>query len=308
MDGERTLVFLKSYLGDAVMATPMLRSLRQMGKPCEVWAAPAVREVVRVEPETLHFVDPPRLSPPSRFLQTVKALRAAGFNRAILVNRSFRSALLARLANIPVRVGHRTEGRGFLLTHALRYDRHAPESESYLALIRALGEPVDSEPPAIWLSEADRARGTELLAGATVGVQPGARYAAKQLPVETLARAVRTWQAAGHRIAAFGGSEEREAAEKLQQLIDAPLVDLVGRTSLRETLGALAGLRAMVGSDTGVMHLAAGVGCPTVTVFGPTPADKWGHHRPPHRVLRAPGADLRRVTAEELHRAAAEVL
>jgi ADP-heptose:LPS heptosyltransferase len=70
----------------------------------------------------------------------------------------------------------------------------------------------------------------------------------------------------------------------------------------------MAGLRLMIGADTGAMHLAVGVGCPTVTAFGPTPADKWGHDYAPHRVIRAPGGDMAALEPETLVRASLEAL
>jgi ADP-heptose:LPS heptosyltransferase len=98
-----------------------------------------------------------------------------------------------------------------------------------------------------------------------------------------------------------------EASAQLAGALD-DAVDLAGKCSIRETMGLLAGLRLTAGSDTGVMHLAAGVGCPTLTVFGPNPASKWGHLYPPHRVIEACGGDIKTVSAADLVGAADSAL
>ena len=65
-------------------------------------------------------------------------------------------------------------------------------------------------------------------------------------------------------------------------------------------MAVLAGASVAVGADTGVMHLAVAVGCPTVQAFGPTPVAKWGHAYAPHRILTAPDGCMASLTAGEL--------
>ena len=85
-------------------------------------------------------------------------------------------------------------------------------------------------------------------------------------------------------------------------------VDLIGACTIRQTMSALASVRLAIGGDTGVMHLAAGLGVPTVTAFGPTPAVKWGHHYAPHQVLQAPAQDLAQLDSRTLIQAALQAL
>jgi ADP-heptose:LPS heptosyltransferase len=90
----------------------------------------------------------------------------------------------------------------------------------------------------------------------------------------------------------------------LKAALKEPVVDLIGRSSIRQTLAVLSTMNAAVGSDTGVMHLAAALGVPTVTAFGPTPAIKWGHHYAPHQVIQAPNQDLSQLDPTVLVQAA----
>lgn len=297
---ERALVWTKpSYLGDAVMATPMLDALAHSCRSRSVLAAPAVRELLQ-DRDALQFVESGRETGFWGPVRMAMWLRRERPDAVFLLNRSFRSALGAFLGGVPVRVGHTTESRARLLTHPVEYGAHDPEIDCGLGLLRAVGISAESTRPRLGLSDCERELGKKLLAGATVGVQPGARYPEKALPLPISCELVRRLHEAGHQVALVGGSDERESSEAVARVSGVPLVNLVGLMGLRESMGAAAGLRLLVGADTGFLHVAAAVGCPTVTVFGPNSAKKWGHHYEPHSVLEAPSGEMSRLDPELL--------
>jgi heptosyltransferase-2 len=298
---------MKTYLGDAVMAAPLVDSVCANYQETYLLAGGGAPDVLAEPKGRLTLLKGRDASRPSELLALARELRASEFGVVFLVNRSFRSALAARLARIPIRVGHATEGRSLLLTHALPYDERKNEAKCYNDLAEAVGL-HPSFPPRVCVTDEQRREGAELLRGATVGIQPGARYEGKQVPIDRWVEFGKSMSERGERLALLGGSDETEAASAFLEAISLPVVDLVGKCTIRQTMGALASLRLMAGSDTGLMHLAAGVGCPTVTVFGPNPASKWGHHEPPHQVLEAPGGDIRRVASSDIFRAARTVL
>jgi heptosyltransferase-2 len=162
--------------------------------------------------------------------------------------------------------------------------------------------------PELSTTPEERLRGVELGEGCTVGMQPGARWPGKQIPQTVAIEVIRELVAGGEKVALLGGAEEAEAAEAIAREFGDSVVTLAGKTGLRETLGVLTTLRCVIGADTGLMHLAAGVGRPTVTIFGPTSRDKWGHSYAPHRVLSAPGGLMANVDASMILRALGEVL
>ena len=96
--------------------------------------------------------------------------------------------------------------------------------------------------------------------------------------------------------------------EALAAELKEPAVNLIGALSLKETMATVAQLRLMIGADTGLMHIAAAVGCPTITAFARTPATKWGHNYSPHHVLVAPGQEMSELDAETYLDAARRVL
>ncbi len=290
------------------MACPLLDTVLANYKLPLVMAGGLVSELLTDRRSAAEFVPGAKIRSVRPVLRAAKRIRGLGICAGFLVNRSFRSALALRLAGVPERIGHTTEGRGFLLTKRVRYDPVKFESDCYLDLARACSlEPADIKPK-LTVENAERAGGLALVEGANVGFQPGARYSKKQIPVERLAAVAKELARRGHRIATFGGAEESADASRFESIVGGGVVNLVGRCGIRETLAAMSALRAMVGSDTGLMHAAAAVGVPTITVFGPNPASKWGHDYHPHRVLVAPGRDVRKFEAERVLAAVEQVL
>lgn len=292
----RILVSMKVYLGDAVMAAPALDALAAAGLDATLLTAPLVAKALARD----RFLPYQKSRWPWQIAAQARRLRQEGFGACVLVNRSVRAALLAKLARIPVRIGHAVEGRGCLLTHVVPYDESRFEAASTGDLVRPLGVTLADPIPRLRLTPNEMREGDRLREGADLAIQPGARYDLKRLPFDALRDAARAWQAEGRRLVMVGGPDERAETDALIAALDAPVVDLVGRCGVRDTMAVLGGASVAVGADTGVMHLAVAVGCPTVQAFGPTPVGKWGHDYGPHRIVAAPGGCMASLTAGEL--------
>ena len=211
-----------------------------------------------------------------------EALRAAGFDAVLLLPNSFRSALSARRAGIPQRWGYAAGLRSPLLTRSVRPGRErVHQSLYYTRLVGGLGMPADETLPCVRVTAPTAARATALLEqsgvpdGATlVGFAPGAAYGhAKRWPpsrvAELIARLVRERDA----VCVLGGAEgDRSAGREIESALPPGIrvINLIGRTGLREFAGLLARCRAFVSNDSGAMHLAAAIGVPVAAIFGPT--------------------------------------
>ncbi|MGH7104518.1 MAG: glycosyltransferase family 9 protein [Acetobacteraceae bacterium] len=145
---------------------------------------------------------------------------------------------------------------------------------------RILG--LDPPPPAVaWTAAEDRARAAALLpSGAPViALGPTANWAGKIWPPERFAELFRRLAAgplgaARPAILAGPGAEERALAAPLRALLP-DAIDLTGRLSLPEAAACLGRALLFVGNDSGLMHLAAAAGTPTIGLFGPTPAEEY---------------------------------
>ncbi len=148
--------------------------------------------------------------------------------------------------------------------------------------------------PVAWTDAADRALAETLLPGGgpVIGLGPTANWAGKAWPAE---RFVATFQALaadlpGARAAVFAGPGDTERAMAAAVLAALPgAVDLVGRLSLPEAAAALARCRLFIGNDSGLMHLAAAAGAPTLGLFGPTPASEYAPAGRSAAFVQAPG-------------------
>lgn len=309
MRSERVLVWLKpKYLGDAVMATPLLGVLQNEFANPTVLAAPHIQEMFKEDRGSLDLIPPYNLKELSGLRQEVKRLRSMRFDIALIVNRSFRSALAAWLAGIRIRVGHATEGRSLLLNRRVKWDWYRSEAESYGDLARAVGVEGDYRRVHLTCSPEEREDGQRMLQGATIAVQPGASFVEKALPTAGLAEIIDRFHKEGRKVALLGGKEEAPLAEELKAATPHEVVDLLGATSIRQLIGVSANLDGMIGGSTGIMHISTAVGCPTVSVFGPNHSSKWGHFYPPHQVVQIPSTVMADMDADQVFAAAQRAL
>lgn len=140
-----------------------------------------------------------------------------------------------------------------------------------------LGRLLDLAPPPaprVWCGGAQRERAAELMPeGRWLALGPTANWGGKQWPAGRFAELARRLTSpgaalAGARIAVFGGPGEQAAAAPL--LAAVPAVDLVGRIDLATAAACLARAALYVGNDSGLMHIAAATGAPTLGLFGPS--------------------------------------
>lgn len=158
--------------------------------------------------------------------------------------------------------------------------------------VRQLGSALglrEPPPPRLWLAEHHRRAAAALLASEApvLAVGPTANWGGKQWPAERFAETVRRLTSPGGalpeaRVAVVGAAAERPAA---QPVIDAVpperRIDLVGRTDLLTLAACLERSRLYIGNDSGLMHMAAAAGAPTLGLFGPSREElyhPWGEH------------------------------
>lgn len=167
--------------------------------------------------------------------------------------------------------------------------------------------------PVVWTDAADRAfaAGAWAPGGPVIGLGPTANWDGKVWPAErfvALFRALRT-ALPGARAAVFGGPGPRERAMAAPVLAALPeAVDLVGRCSVPEAAACLARCALFVGNDSGLMHLAAAAGAPTLGLFGPTSAEEYGPAGPVAAVAVGEGGRMAGLPVEAALRAAALLL
>ncbi len=199
------------------------------------------------------------------------------------------SALFGRLFGGPVLVGFGTNDRGRLLNCAVDYDLDRYEAFSFLSLLTPWGieAPAKLEMPFLTPPERGRENIYSLLAnspeGEFIALCPGGSRPEKSWEAGRFVELARKFAAEGLRYVVLGGSDDVAVASRVADAGQG--VCLAGKTSLFESAVALQMSKAVVANDTGLLHLAAGLGRPTVGIFGPSNPKKWGPHGESHRVL-----------------------
>ena len=266
----RILVVAPNWIGDALMAQPLLVKLKESGATLHVLAPDWVAPVARRMPEVDEVIAVPFRHGAADLgarWRLARALAKRGYDRAIVLPNSWKSALVPFLAGIPRRAGYVGEMRYGLLNSTLPNSK-SPMPVHYARL--AGGEPAASLPqPHLEVKEHEIAE-----TRARFGIEeryavlcPGAEYGpAKRWPYfADLAPRI------GMPVVILGSANDREAAAGI------PGKDLAGRTTLDEAIVLIAGAAVVVSNDSGLMHVAAALRRPQVALFGSSSPE----HTPP---------------------------
>lgn len=278
---RNVLVIRPGGIGDAVLFYPMLQALK------EAWPEAALHVLAeRRNAGVFHAndrADHVILYDTGGGSELVRALRRSYDVVVDTEQYHYLSAVIAHLAKAPVKCGFDTRGRGGLFTHRVHYDDHTYEVFSFLNLSRAVtGRTAifDAEAPFFPIREAllDLARkryGIERGRG-TVVIQPGASIMQRCWEPEKFLALARWIASRGWKLILVGGRSEQGAAGTIAAGVpNGRALDLCGKIPLEETAAVVALCDLYVGSDTGPLHIAYGVGTPTVHLFGPGVLEKW---------------------------------
>ncbi|MCC7191799.1 MAG: lipopolysaccharide heptosyltransferase II [Phycisphaeraceae bacterium] len=292
---DRLLVVMPTWLGDAIMAMPTLRSLRQLYPKAQITIL--ARSVIRPAIDPCPWVDRIITIRPARkgkgdlrrigMFNLARRLAAGKFDTAVLLPNSFKTALLVRMAGIQRRVGYDRDGRGFLLSDRLLPRREmgkfvpVPTRDYYLGLTRYLGATDPDLSMQIFTRPEDDVAAERLLRsvgfdserGRLVLVNPGANYGDAKMwePARFAQVADRCHRELGATVALTGAPKERAILDQVAKAATVPLLDLpkLG-VNLRVLKAVIRRSSLMITNDTGARHLAAALSVPVVTIFGPT--------------------------------------
>jgi heptosyltransferase-2 len=280
MPAEKVLIVGPAWIGDMVMTQSLLMLLqaREPGVIIDVvgpaWSVPLVARMPEARRGIALDAGHGELALGARS-RLAHQLRGEGYARAIVVPRSFKSALVPYLARIPARTGFAIELRRLLLTDPRALDRAVLDQtvKRILALGLPPGAPLP-EPPVPRLRidatnrDALRAR-LGLGADAAVALMPGAAYGpAKQWPVAHFGALARLLGARGLAVWVLGSADERALGDEIARLGGGHVRNLCGATRLEDSVDLLSATRAAVTNDSGLMHVAAAAGTHVVAIYG----------------------------------------
>ena len=284
---QHILVIKLRYLGDVLLATPVLQALKA------AYPAARVTIVVNRGTETILGANPhlDEILPLDRGSIAAQWSFATGLGRrrfdlAIDLTDADRSAFLSWMSRATVRIGFNEEQRmrGWCYTTIVSSTPGKHRVERDLAALQPLGVTATDKTPGLWLTSEDERNAEQLLRrlGVTIHqplvvIQPGARYWFKAWPPERFAElADRIAAEYGAQILIGGSTEEQHLSQEIISRTQCRPIDTAGLADIRTFAAVLKRSALFVGNDTGAMHIAAAVGTPLVALFGPSNPAEWG--------------------------------
>jgi heptosyltransferase II len=287
----KILIRATNWVGDAIMALPALRAVRNRFPEAEisVLARPYVADIYRNQEICNQLVAYEPQGEHAEFTgreHLVAELRAQKFDIALLLQNAFDAAWLVWRAGIPQRIGYARDARSLLLTKAVAVPRSgeipAHEKFYYLELLRRIGwieALADDSLITLAVPEEQRRRAAETLLAAgsrphvlRVAIGAGASYgSAKCWPPDRFAELANRLQSQSDAdVILFGTPGEARVSQAIAAGMRRTPIDLTGKTAIADVPALLSQCHLFIGNDSGAMHVAAAVGLAVVAVFGPT--------------------------------------
>ncbi len=207
-----------------------------------------------------------------------KQLRPEGYDQAIVLPNSWKSAIIPFFANIPLRTGYIGECRWGLLNDARKLDKNVLTMTVQRFVALGLSKdmwwlPPEYPVPAIVIGK-DRQQAVigkfNLTPSAKIlALCPGAEYgAAKRWPAEYYAEVARHKIDQGWQVWLFGSDKDKEVAAQINQATDWNCTDFTGRTSLAEAVDLMSLAGTVMTNDSGLMHVAAALDKKIIAIYG----------------------------------------
>jgi lipopolysaccharide heptosyltransferase III len=277
-------------IGDTVLISAIVADLRAAFPSARIvfFAGPSSHEAALLMPG-IEVVPVELLCP----LQAFRAVRRRAFDLWLDCGQWTRiNALYSFFARAGFKVGFEARGQ---YRHYV-YDRAAVhgnvhELDNFRALLRTIGVPAGSAPRLEAIAPAAAARAPYLVLHLHPG---GARARSKEWPRENWVGLIDRLNIQGYRVCLTGAGDDVARCREVQASCRRPTeVEIVaGKLSLRDAAAVLLGAAAVVSVDTGIMHLAAALGCPTIALHGVTAPARWGGVGPRSVAVTPPGDDL----------------
>jgi heptosyltransferase-2 len=286
----RIALFLPNWIGDAVMATPAIRAVREQNPTAHIIAVArsGVADVLHGSPWINDWL---LVDEHDSLFSIASNLRTRVVDQSILFPNSFRSALIAWLGRCKQRIGYARDGRSLLLTHRLypEKDSHgrfvpAPVMLAYNRLAEAAGCSVSSIRMELFISPDEHALAEEVwkLTGLNqcedvVCLNPGAAFGAAKLwsaqYFVELARMLADQRGSG--VLVLCGPAERDLSRKIAWAANRAEVHSLADfpVSLGLTKACVQRADLLVSTDSGPRHIGVALGKPVISLFGPTHID-----------------------------------
>lgn len=284
---QNIIVRMPNWLGDAVMATPLIADLRNRWPEASLTAMcqGGVAALLKGNP---HLNEIFSFSRPNEFLRRqqkrdlIARLRQGKYDLGILLPNSFSSAWWFWRGGVKTRVGFASDFRSFLLTHAVPFPPQRGKEHlvhTYKRILEPLGIPLSTTQPRLYVTDSEKDAAKQILiqqnippGASIVGINPGAAYGSAKCWLPERFREVISQLAARPNtyVVCFADPTGAELVHGICKGMPSNVIDLAAATNLRELIALIEQCTVFLTNDSGPMHIAAALKTPLVALFGST--------------------------------------
>lgn len=284
---KNIIVRMPNWIGDLIMATPVLTDLRKAFPDAHITAMSRypLCELLKEDPDINELFCFHKISSFGRRSEKrdiIEKLRRGKYDLGVLLTHSFSSAWWFWQGKVMRRVGYDCNCRRLFLTDPVPLPEKIDSQHlvvTYKMLLQPLGIPVSETKPRLHLSENELEEARILLRqlgvsedNPLIGINPGATYGSAKcwLPERFREVTERLLQDPDVRIVYFGDQATAPLVKEICQGFSPRVINLAGLTSIRELACLISLCDVFLTNDSGPMHIAAALGTPLVALFGST--------------------------------------
>lgn len=301
---KNIIVRMPNWIGDLVMATPILADLRQAYPEASITAMAheKVGSILEADPaidELFLFSQSKGMLRHMGDRNVVEKLKNGKYDLGILLTNSFSSAWRFWQGKVKKRVGFRSDGRGFLLNYPVSFPLERKTQHlvfTYKRLLERCGVPCSETAPRLFLKEGESKKAWEMLKrfeisldAKCIGIHPGAAYGSAKcwLPERFREVAKRLVEKNDSYVILFlGDAFQRPLINQICEGLPPRVLNLAGQTNLRMLMALISVCSAFLTNDSGPMHLADSLDTPLVALFGSTDPAITGPYRHSQAVMQ----------------------
>lgn len=280
---NKIAIFQTSFIGDSVLTTPLVRKTAKLFPDAKivVITRPQTDDIFRPMKEVSEIILNEKTGWNKIFgvWKTAKAIRKSGVDILLVPHRSFRSALIAWLSRVPVRIGFTSSEGWFLYTKTVPFSWMIHDAERNLSLLQGIvKEKFTAEKlnmrytPTAEENVARLMKDFNLEGKTLVGIHAGSAWPTKCWPMEYFVQLISRLQTelGVQAVLVGGGKKDADLGEKICQLSQGHAANLCGKTSLADLMALMQHFKLFITNDSGPMHIATAFDVPTLAIFGPT--------------------------------------
>jgi heptosyltransferase-2 len=285
---ENIIVRMPNWLGDLVMAAPLLHDLRKkyLRSTITAMCQSNVAGLLKCDPninDIYSYKKPSGWIRRSEPTEIIESLRKGQYDMGVLTTNSFSSAWWFWRGHVANRVGFDRNCRGLLLNKAVEEPQNIKTQHlvlTYKELLTPMGIPISTTAPRLFVSPTEEIAaknllhnyGIDLQKQIVIGINPGAAYGSAKCWLPDRFRSVTEQLLQDPRVIVlyFGDQAGSSLVHEICQGLGPRVINMAGKTSLRELMALIQICNVLLTNDSGPMHIASALSTPLVALFGST--------------------------------------